>query len=397
MFKTVNQSFSNQICIVANADVYFDESIVKLNYVDYANRIIALSSYDNKTKLLEDKSFDSWVLKSINLPYSEYEIGKAHDELRLLSILRKNEIDVINPSKEIFSYHIDSFKSLKYLTSDNLEYIEPSTLIDKPTVRQSIKAVEPLLISPTEEYSITPKIRIAVHLHLYYHDLWDEFSSMFEYLKKYDYDIYITLSNGSATIGQTKWIKDKIKSDYPGAIIIDADNKGLDIGAFLVFIEHILKCNKSYNYVLKLHTKKSVNSAGADFGLNWRRQLYTPLVSTQKIVDSVIDKFSTNDKIGMIGNISWISDYEGSNRKNIDELKTILNIRTKHRRFIGGTMFWITFPIIKKYFNQSNISKIYNLLESNYFTDYDSGTYTHAMERILGYIVYDSNKIITGI
>lgn len=431
MFKTVNQSFSNQICIVSNADIYFDESIVKLNHLDYKNKIIALSSYDNETRLLEDYSIDSWILKSTNLPYTEHEIGKSHDDLRLLKRLKEHGLEIINPCKEIFSYHIDNSKQLKYVPNELLDYIEPSTLNNKPKVREH-KVEEPIIeikeqirdnpkrnpfmnketinektinekascskiIAVADNIVNRPNVKIAVHLHLYYQDLWDEFSSIFKNLNNYKYDIYVTLSKGSATIGQTKWIKQKIENEFKNATVIEIDNKGLDVGAFLSILEHITTQNKQYDYVLKLHTKKSVKTAGIEFGANWRKQLYTPLVGNVNIVDTIINKMNSNDSIGMSGNTSWISDYEGLNKSKIEELKNILNIKTKHRKFIGGTMFWMKYSIIRKYFNAYTIDKINGLLEPGYFTDYDKGTYTHAMERVFGYIVSDSNKIINGV
>ncbi len=440
MFKVVNQNFRNQVCIVSNADIYFDESIVKANHINYKNRIIALSSYDNQTKVIEDLSVDSWILKSITIPYSEYKIGTSHDDLRLIKSLSEYEIDIINPSKEIMSYHIDSRKSLKYIPEESMDYIEPSTLEEVPVKRNNEMKVEDIIMkaedikaetdidieivtdkkdlrdNPKKKPTVvkdkeipkpkkptinslqnSTKPKIAVHLHLYYQDLWDEFSSMFKNLDNYEYDIYITLSKDSATLGQTMWIKEKILKEYENATILEVDNKGLDIGAFMMVLEHINSRKINYEYLLKLHTKKSVKTAGIEFGNNWRRQLYKPLIGDSKIVDNILNKMIKNDYIGMVGNTTWISEFEGLNKDKISELKSILNIKTKNKRFIGGTMFWIKYTIIKRYFNTYAIRKIHSKLESGYFTDYELGTYTHSLERVLGYIVSDSNKIIDGV
>jgi hypothetical protein len=412
MFKTVNQSFRNQICIVANADVYFDESIVKANHIDYKNKIVALSSYDSVTKQLEDFSIDSWILKSTTIPYSEYRIGESHDDLRLISTLSENDIEIINPCKEIFSYHVDSNKKLKYIPNESLDYVEPSTLKEKPVKREKIVEVKE---EPKVEVRSNPKpkpfvkkepinsvvpvnnVKVAVHLHLYYQDLWDEFSSILKNLKSYDYDIYVTLTKGSATIGQTKWIKEKIQKDFKNAKVFEVDNKGLDVGAFLTILEYISSQNKHYDYLLKLHTKKSVKTAGIEFGANWRKQLYKPLIGDENTVNSILSKMQSNDKIGMVGNTTWVSDFEGLNKGKIEELKSMLGIKTNNKRFIGGTMFWVKYPIIKTYFNTYAIKKISYMLESGYFTDYETGTYTHALERIFGYMVSDSNKTIEGV
>lgn len=443
MFKTVNQNFKNQLCIVANADVYFDESIVKLNQVDFNNKIIALSSYDSETKLPEVNSYDSWVMKSINLPYNEFELGKSNDDLRVVKNLMDNDIEILNPAKEVFSYHVDSKKKLKYNDlPDGLIYIEPSMLNnnirqkttvipedkiieikEEPKVVKKVIEKKPIINKPVSKSVILNKkkiidtqkelervnnvkkilkrtksnIKIAVHLHLYYQDLWDEFSAMFKNLNSYDYDIYVTLTNGSSTIGQTNWIKSKIESEFENVTIIEVENKGLDIGAFLSVLKNITSSKKEYDYLLKLHTKKSVKTAGVEFGENWRKQLYKPLVGSDSTVKEIIQRMENNHIIGMIGNSSWISDFQGLNKNEIDELKNILNIKTTSKKFIGGTMFWVRYSILEKYFNEENLDKISMLLENGYFTDYENGTYTHALERILGYIVPDSNKIIEGV
>ena len=419
-FKTVNQSFRNQICIVANADVYFDESIVKLNQFDFKNRIIALSSYDSETKHLEEYAIDSWILKSTNIPYSEYEIGKSHDDLRLIRNLRDNGIEILNPSKEVMSYHVDKTKNLKYIPTEALDYVIPSSLkddvvIEEVEVKEEIKRVihksnkkpeyKPHIKSKDINREIKPvlvnrpvkNLKIAVILHLYYQDLWEEFSTMIKNLKGYDYDVYVTLTKGSATIGQTRWVKEKIENEHKNAKVFEIDNKGLDVGAFLVVLEHLSANNIDYDYILKMHSKKSVKTAGVEFGSNWRKQLYRPLIGDANKVNGILSKMENNNNIGMVGNTKWISDYEGLNKGNINDLKRILGIKTTNRKFIGGTMFWVKYPIIKNHFNLYAIRKIITMLEEGYFTDYEKGTYTHALERILGYMVSDSNKLISGV
>ena len=73
-----------------------------------------------------------------------------------------------------------------------------------------------------------------------------------------------------------------------------------------------------------------------------------------------------------------------------------LNIR-KNEQFIGGTMFMCRFEIMKKYLNIVNTIDIYKELEEGYFTDHRNPTKTHALERILGYMVGDCGKKIIGV
>jgi len=103
MFKTVMSSFRNQVCIISNADIYFTESVVKLNQYNFENRVIALSSYDNVTKTLDKHSVDSWVMKALDIPNTsaEYKIGTSHDDLRLINYF--NAIKISNNEGSIHS------------------------------------------------------------------------------------------------------------------------------------------------------------------------------------------------------------------------------------------------------------------------------------------------------
>ena len=60
-----------------------------------------------------------------------------------------------------------------------------------------------------------------------------------------------------------------------------------------------------------------------------------------------------------------------------------------NNNFIGGTMFWVRYEIIKKYFTPEIISKILELSPNGY---HDTPTPMHAIERIFGYIVTKEGK-----
>ena len=240
--------------------------------------------------------------------------------------------------------------------------------------------------------NINKRCKIAVILHLYYQDLWSEYETKLSSIDV-PYDLYVTLTEESSTLGQTLWIKNKL--ELSGYKVFIVPNKGLDIGPFLLVLNHIFNSDTDYDYVFKLHTKKSIITAGYDFGRDWRNNLIIPLIGSPKIFHKNIRKLD-NEEIGMLGSSKWLSQHKNGNDEWIKYYKKILNI-SAGSTFIGGTMFLVRWEILKNHFNKFNVIKIYDELENGYFHDNDSSTKTHALERIFGYMVESNNKKIIGV
>ena len=245
--------------------------------------------------------------------------------------------------------------------------------------------------------------KIAVILHLYYIDLWNE---ILTYLKniEYDFDLYVTLidnNNYKEIISK----KNEILSRYKNAKIYCIDNKGLDIGGFLYVMDKIKNLGLEYDYILKIHSKKSIHSASVQVGNTWRTELYNSLMGSKKIVNGIFNILS-NDEIGMVGSSNWYITAQGNRDsalgKNYSYMKKLsddmkLTYPLDKIEFIGGTMFWSNFKSLMKVFKGIDILQIRNILELGAVTDHRNPTFTHSMERILGLIILNDNKKILGI
>lgn len=116
------------------------------------------------------------------------------------------------------------------------------------------------------------------------------------------------------------------------------------------------------------------------------------LLGNNDIVKSNILSFKDAD-VGMVCNQQLLySNLEGSNSDNIQEICALLDIDynlVKDGSFIGGSMFMSRTDLFQKSFGKCKKNKILNLLkhEINKIDDTNRGTYTHAMERLFGYIV----------
>jgi lipopolysaccharide biosynthesis protein len=337
----------------------------------------------------------------LNLQCNEFS------ELVLSSDLITQGINIINPSMEIKSFHMDLYKKLKTHTKKEvLYYILPHYIIDKPVVFNNAKElnapvseatnIATVAVKADPSYSIAVKStskKIALVIHLYYHDLWDEMKTYINNLSTYNFDLYITLDKTSSTIGQNMWMKKVILKSYPTANILDIDNKGMDIGAFLQVLKYIKHNNLSYDYVCKIHTKKSIKSSGSThgkvFGIHWRKKLIEPLLGSVENVERCLAKLS-DERTALVTMNTNVSTFMSTNTEHVNYIKNMLNIRSG-QLFVAGTMFWMKYNVLDKYFyNEDIIDSTYNILENGYTLDQEKGTYTHAMERIFGYMITDA-------
>ena len=288
-------------------------------------------------------------------------------------------------------------------------------------------------------------MKIAVCVHLYHYDMWDEIK---EYLNNIDhpYNLYVniggyipnelpsdfnwkeylnlhpdlSLNNLLTKDKLTKHflrfgireernykqtqidIIAKIKSFKDNSVIIKSPNKGMDIGGFLYTYKHV---DVDTDIILKIHTKKglgdtltpsnSLKRYGIDkakkIGEGWFNNLMGGVLKNKNQVNNIINEFKLNPKCGMVG-FKLYNNYN----VNIKEMEKIYNLINTHPKendpfFIGGTTFWVSNVVMKKYFTNENIDKILDILPYGYVHEPSPN---HAMERIFGCFVYNDQKEI---
>lgn len=242
--------------------------------------------------------------------------------------------------------------------------------------------------APVPKRNINKKI--AVHLHLYYLDLWLEMRSYLNNLNRLNVDIYITISK-DALKNEVENISSQINFLFPNCHILYCENRGMDVGSFFEVISYIYNSGKTYDYLLKIHTKKSLQASGKKKGAEWRRELLEGLLGSQSTVDRIISLFESDPSIGMIGPKNMIISKTkrdvalgaNANLQNIKLLANKFGLAIKdEQRFVRGTMFWSRFNEIVKPIVDSGLS----------IKDFESGhqldmTKAHAMERLLPAII----------
>ena len=217
--------------------------------------------------------------------------------------------------------------------------------------------------------------RIAVHLHLFYEDLSNEFC---EYLKNipYKFDLYISTQE-KANIKRIRSVFKKI-TNINKLVIKKSKNCGRDYGPMFVLFKNELK---EYDYLLHIHSKKSLRTGSEQS--EWRKYLLRNLMGTREMVMQYFDLL-INCNVG----IAYPSTYPGCmylchtylGAKGLAEdlyKKLDLKLDDVYLNFSAGSMFWCNVELIKDVFEL-------NLQWEDFGSErgQDDGTLEYVMERM---------------
>lgn len=235
--------------------------------------------------------------------------------------------------------------------------------------------------------SVTTK-KVAVHLHVFYTDLLQEFLTAFENFA-FPYDLFIT-TDVETKRGEIEAI---LAEQQTGAQIFVTGNIGRDVLPMLKLKEQL----QAYDYVGHFHTKKSKE---ADFwaGESWRKELIEMLVLP---ANSILANFDQREDLGLV--IADIPSFfrfnkivDAYNENQIAPAMNDLWQKMGMRKSIDfndlhtfvmsyGTYVWFKYDALKALFD----------LE---LTDQDvpaeplpQNSILHAIERLLIYIAWDGN------
>lgn len=224
---------------------------------------------------------------------------------------------------------------------------------------------------------------IAIVLHLYYQDLWEEFKGKIVPLLNDNTHLYITVNEESEyTDDMKKFAKE----------LYVVKNKGTDFGPF-VYVWNLIK-DDGYDYVLKLHGKKSKDISkihGMHFGTIWRHQLVDAIIKDVEKFYTIIDFMKENPSVHMAGSQRHFYDKEREsfnhvNRSNclnsINKLLKYVNT-DNHGCFFAGSIFLVTTNYLKMFFGNCDLNDLYEEFEEYYSSKGE--LLSHGMERVIGY------------
>lgn len=230
------------------------------------------------------------------------------------------------------------------------------------------------------------KIKMLVHLHLFYPEQTDYFVNKLKNINSCEWDLFIT-SCEDDNIPKNKFLKINPRTKF-----IKIKNTGYDIYPFLVVLKSVDLNN--YDYILKLHTKRKI----AQYipyvpykakNYDWRNTLVSALIGSQKIFRSNLQKLELTPEIGLICSKDYLLAIEKysttADKVGLTALKKELNISSNYPYFIAGTMFLARATCLQK-LSKLNIDKL-DFQQSQ--ASGISGSLAHIYERIFCILVDD--------
>jgi hypothetical protein len=173
---------------------------------------------------------------------------------------------------------------------------------------------------------------------------WDTFLKMEKYLNnfnKININIYFVIINDIINIEKINYLKKK----YKEIVIIIAENKGMDIGLFLLALHYINSNNYYHDYIIKLHTKTNDE---------FRDNVLINLIGDENIIINNLKKIS-KENIGMISGSNIFNYYENNDVFNSNYYHTANiikylyneNVNNDYLEFVAGTFFICKYKIFK--------------------------------------------------
>jgi len=123
----INKNLKDKICILSNSDIYFDNTLSKINHKNINDSLFALLRYDetkdgNKNIFTRhgvprDDSQDCWIFKSplnIDLEKINFSFGTLGCDNIIATIIHECGIKICNPCFDIISIHVHNTEFRTY-------------------------------------------------------------------------------------------------------------------------------------------------------------------------------------------------------------------------------------------------------------------------------------------
>ncbi|SET22960.1 Glycosyl transferase family 2 [Nitrosomonas marina] len=232
-------------------------------------------------------------------------------------------------------------------------------------------------ISETEPLATPPSGRIAIHAHIFYADLANEFA-MFLKNMPYPYDLFVSAANET-----DRDTCQRIFSRLPQLkqlVITVVPNRGRDIAPFFCTFGQTLQ---QYDYIAHIHSKKSLYSDGKADG--WREYLLNHLLGSQLQIRKIFSLLTGDQNAGLLypQNFTalphwantWLSNKTIGYR--LCRKLGIAPIPSGYFDFPAGSMFWAQSKAIQPLFNAG-----FNIEDFPEEAGQNDATLAHCIERV---------------
>ena len=211
-------------------------------------------------------------------------------------------------------------------------------------------------ISRIKEIKEEPNITIIIHL--FNETLWKEFLEYINNVKQVFKLVKVIIS-----IQENSIFDNIIKKEDENFVVLKLVNKGVDIYSFLEGIKYIRKNNIMTDFILKLHTKESINLV--ENLVEWRKDLIKPITNINNLL-MIKHYIKTIEDLGYIGSQKCIvpKNYDLDFSQNIKGLNNLCekfpHLEKEWTDFMAGNIFWISNSVIKQYLTEPIIEYCIN-------------------------------------
>jgi lipopolysaccharide biosynthesis protein len=245
----------------------------------------------------------------------------------------------------------------------------------------------------------------SIFFHNYYgqHEKWIKY---FSEKVNTPFNLYYNIvENSIYNLEADKRISDRLNNLKSGnflnkIILRISPNQGKDIGGKLVLIDAYLRGLEESEYIIFIHDKKSPQSVQS---IEWQKKLFQ--IIEPSFVEKALTIFSKNKSVGIIAEESTISNefdyttnsFSSNNLSRLKNLQTDFNVTPADYHYVAGTMFWARSLPLMRFFREHPPLNIRMTLEKGNILDETEGSYTHAWERMLSWLIIAQEYTIKGI
>jgi len=239
------EASDDDIVVIANSDIYFDETVNWPHSLPMQRTCLALSRWDvypNGTKRLfaYEHSQDTWIFKGrIDIDGCAYYMGLPGCDNRFAFDVTKQGYRVRNTAKDIVTYHLHNTNVRSYTQADRLEGdylpvfitsirdIKPSKIL----IQQPGKIGDIICVAPIAKHYHDKGFEVEWELPKQYHHLMSYFPYVIPVEKgEGDYTKTIDLSFGLNTKSPTNIIWNKRKPSLESFVSLKYELAGVPIG-----------------------------------------------------------------------------------------------------------------------------------------------------------------------
>ena len=196
-------------------------------------------------------------------------------------------------------------------------------------------------------------------------------------------------------------LQENITGSYLNKLIVrESPNLGKDIGGKLVLMDTYLHLKEETEFIIFLHDKKSPHKVQNQ---EWQKKLFQ--IAEPAFAAQALSFFKEHPKVGIVAGADSIrNEYDqsqksfiGNNQTQLSQLRSEYGVNGIDYRHVAGTMFWVRSLPLVSFFRKHSPLDIRKTLEEGNVMDENTGTITHAWERMLSWIITEQGYTIKGL